>query len=36
MHDEIDAGGDLVLDPRGRLALYLAVGLGAGASGRGH
>jgi len=31
MHDDIDAGGDLVLGSRDRLALYLAVGLGAGA-----
>jgi hypothetical protein len=31
MHDRIDPRGDLVLDTRGRLALYLAVGLGAGA-----
>ncbi len=30
MQAETDAGGDLVLDRRGRLALYLAVGLGAG------
>ena len=30
MQAETDAGGDLVLDSRGRLALYLAVGLGAG------
>jgi hypothetical protein len=30
MTDHIDADGDLTLDGRGRLALYLAVGLGAG------
>ena len=30
MDDEIDERGDLVLDGRGRLALYLAVGLAAG------
>jgi len=31
MHSETDASGDLVLDRHRRLALYLAVGLGAGA-----
>ena len=31
MHSDTDASGDLALDSRGRLALYLAVGLGAGA-----
>jgi len=31
MQSDTDASGDLVLDARGRLALYLSVGLGAGA-----
>ena len=31
MQSDTDASGDLVLDARGRLALYLGVGLGAGA-----